>query len=235
MKIIISPAKQMKEVDIQLDYTSPLFLKKTEELVKHIQSLDYPTLKKVLKCNDKLASQAYDYYQLFHRQCTYPALMCYSGIQYQYMHSQIFEDIEIDYLQDHLYILSGLYGLLKPKDGIHFYRLEMQAKLPFSLYEFWKDEIAKAIEEGPILNLASEEYAKVIRKYRQLTDVRFVQFENGKYIEKGVYAKMARGAMVRYCAQNQIENISEIINFDEFGYSYQKELSTDNCYVFLRD
>ena len=151
------------------------------------------------------------------------------------MHSQVFDDSELDFLQNHLYILSALYGLLKPLDEIRCYRLEMQAKIPFRLYDFWKDDLARQINDPILLNLASEEYAKCIRKYKKLIDVRFVEKHKDKYVEKGVYAKMARGAMVRFIAINRIENIEEIKNFKEFDYEYAPEMSHEFLYVFKRN
>ncbi len=136
-------------------------------------------------------------------------------------------DDQIKYIQEHLYILSGFYGLLKPLDAITPYRLEMQTKCPFSLYDFWKDNLANQIDE-PILNLASEEYAKIIRKYKPLIDA--LSKKNGK--EKGVYAKMARGAMVRYLAENQIENIKDITQFSDLGYTFDASQSTEKNYIF---
>lgn len=235
MKIIISPAKQMKPVDLNLEMSEPIFLNKANELVLHIQNLEYDTLKKYLNCSDTLALQAYELYQSFEQQETSPALLTYAGIQYQYIHSQVFDDSELDFLQNHLYILSALYGLLKPLDEIRCYRLEMQAKIPFRLYDFWKDDLARQINDPILLNLASEEYAKCIRKYKKLIDVRFVEKHKDKYVEKGVYAKMARGAMVRFIAINRIENIEEIKNFKEFDYEYAPEMSHEFLYVFKRN
>ena len=235
MKIIISPAKQMKPVDLNLEMSEPIFLNKANELVLHIQNLEYDTLKKYLNCSDTLALQAYELYQSFEQQETSPALLTYAGIQYQYMHSQVFDDSELDFLQNHLYILSALYGLLKPLDEIRCYRLEMQAKIPFRLYDFWKDDLARQINDPILLNLASEEYAKCIRKYKKLINVRFVEKHKDKYVEKGVYAKMARGAMVRFIAINRIENIEEIKNFKEFDYEYAPEMSHEFLYVFKRN
>ena len=233
MKIIISPAKQMKDVDIQYEMSTPIYYEQSMELLKHIQSLTYPELKKYLKCSDALAQNAYDLFHNFERNHTSPALLSYSGIQYQYMHSNVFDDEQIQYLQEHLRILSGFYGILKPMDGIKFYRLEMQTKCPFSLYEYWNSLLADQLEDE-ILNLASEEYAKCIRKYKKLVDVRFCENIKGKLVEKGVYAKMARGAMVRYLAENKIEKIEDIIHFNEFGYTYSKEDSNDQLYIFIK-
>ena len=219
MKIIISPAKKMKIIDdVVIQCTTPLFLLKTTKLLHHLQSLDYEELKSYLKCSDTIAKNYT------------PAILSYSGIQYQYMAPHVFTDDQMKYIQEHLYILSGFYGLLRPLDAITPYRLEMQTKCPFSLYDFWKEDLAKQIDE-PILNLASEEYAKIIRKYKPLVDVRFIE-ENGK--EKGVYAKMARGAMVRYLAENKIEDIKDITSFNELDYVFDASQSTEKLYIFQK-
>lgn len=222
----------MKTIDdINMEYTTPLFLSKTTELLNHIQNLDYLELKSYLKCSDSIAKNTYEQFQnmSLDKNLT-PAILAYSGIQYQYMAPNVFTDNQIDYVQEHLYILSGFYGLLKPLDAITPYRLEMQTKCPFSLYEFWKDDLANQIDE-PILNLASEEYARIIRKYKPLVDVRFVE-ENGK--EKGVYAKMARGAMVRYLAENSIQDIKDITKFSDLGYAYDESQSTEKIIIFKK-
>lgn len=173
--------------DVVIQCTTPLFLLKTTKLLHHLQSLDYEELKSYLKCSDTIAKTTFEQFQNMSLDKNYtPAILSYSGIQYQYMAPHVFTDDQMKYIQEHLYILSGFYGLLRPLDAITPYRLEMQTKCPFSLYDFWKEDLAKQIDE-PILNLASEEYAKIIRKYKPLVDVRFIE-ENGK--EKGVYAKM---------------------------------------------
>ena len=184
-----------------------------------------------MKCSDTIAKTTYEQFQNMNldKNCT-PAILSYSGIQYQYMAPHVFTDDQMKYIQEHLYILSGFYGLLRPLDAITPYRLEMQTKCPFSLYDFWKEDLAKQIDE-PILNLASEEYAKIIRKYKPLVDVRFIE-ENGK--EKGVYAKMARGAMVRYLAENEIEDIKDITSFNELDYVFDASQSTEKLYIFQK-
>ena len=169
MKIIISPAKKMKIIDdVVIQCTTPLFLLKTTKLLHHLQSLDYEELKSYLKCSDTIAKTTYEQFQnmSLDKNCT-PAILSYSGIQYQYMAPHVFTDDQMKYIQEHLYILSGFYGLLRPLDAITPYRLEMQTKCPFSLYDFWKEDLAKQIDE-PILNLASEEYAKIIRKLKKM-------------------------------------------------------------------
>ena len=222
----------MKTIDdINIECTTPIFLSKTSELLNHIQSLDYPELKSYLKCSDTIAKNTYEqFHNMTLDKNTTPAILAYSGIQYQYMAPHVFTDDQMKYIQEHLYILSGFYGLLKPLDAITPYRLEMQTKCPFSLYDYWKDDLADKIDE-PILNLASEEYAKIIRKYKPLVDVRFIE-ENGK--EKGVYAKMARGAMVRYLAENNIQDIKDITKFSDLGYAYDESQSTEKMIIFKK-
>lgn len=235
MQIIISPAKQMKPVDDDnIQMTTPILETKSKDLLEHILSLDYETFKDYMKCSDKIATEAFDMYQSFKNSYASLAILTYSGIQYQYMKPGIFTDEENEYIQNHLWILSGLYGALRPHDGIKPYRLEMQTKCPFSLYDYWKDEIAKVLPDEVILNLASEEYAKCIRKYRKLIDVRFCVKENGKLKEKGVYAKMARGCMVRFLAENQINSVEEIKQFNELNYEFSKENSKDSLLVFVQ-
>lgn len=235
MHIIISPAKQMKRKDDFFGQESqPIFKNQAQELVSILQKMDKAALKKTMKISDKLTKDTYDLYQSFDfEKDPTPAIFSYSGIQYQYMEPGVLEDDSLAYLQSHLFILSGLYGILRPFDLIVPYRLEMQTKLEFSLYDYWKDQLANQIE-GPILNLASEEYAKCIRKYKPLIDVRFCEQEDGKLKEKGVYAKMARGAMVRFLAENKIEEIEQVKQFKEQGYTYSAEHSKDNLLVFIR-
>ncbi|WP_289184147.1 peroxide stress protein YaaA [uncultured Dubosiella sp.] len=234
MKIIVSPTKQMKfKDDFHIPYTTPAFLKESEVLREKLSALDFDTLKKTMKVSDKMAGKVYDLFHTGHpaRGC---ALLSYSGIAFQYMAPGVFTDREIEYVENHLRILSGLYGVLRPLDQIEGYRLEMQTKLPFSpfsLYDFWKDALAQALDDEIILNLASEEYAKCIRPYKPLIDVRFLDVD-GK--EKGVYVKMARGEMVRYMAENNIERVEDIRHFDRQNFAFCPERSNSRLYVFQK-
>ncbi len=219
--------------DFHIPYTTPAFLKESEVLREKLGALDFDTLKKTMKVSDKMAGKVYDLFHTGHpaRGC---ALLSYSGIAFQYMAPGVFTDREIEYVENHLRILSGLYGVLRPLDQIEGYRLEMQTKLPFSpfsLYDFWKDALAQALDDEIILNLASEEYAKCIRPYKPLIDVRFLDVD-GK--EKGVYVKMARGEMVRYMAENNIERVEDIRHFDRQNFAFCPERSNSRLYVFQK-
>ena len=236
MKIIISPAKKMNTcVDFADAQGLPRFLDRTQQLLDHLKTLDHDALKKLLSCSDAITTLNEERYaKMDLRAQTMPALLAYQGIQYQYMAPDVLEDLALAYLQKHLMILSGLYGLLRPFDWIAPYRLEMQARLPYSLYDFWQNKLADSIHEDLILNLASEEYAKAIRPYKKMIDVRFFEETGSKRIEKGVYVKMARGQMVRYLAQNQINDLSGVRSFNESGYAFQKDLSSKSEIVFTR-
>lgn len=243
MKIIISPAKKMMYEDIIPYKQMPVLLNKTESLMQYLKGLSYDELKKLLSCNDDIASLNFKRYEDMdlYRNLT-PAILSYDGIQYKYMAPQVFENSYFEYIEKHLRIISGFYGVLKPFDGITPYRLEMQAKLKTdfcsSLYDFWGDNIYREVKDDLIINLASEEYAKTVRRYLE-DDVRFVdcifgEMIGGKVREKGVYVKMARGEMVRFMAENDIQDINDIKNFNRLSFSYNDYLSEENKFVFLK-
>lgn len=247
MRIIISPAKKMKvDTDSFPCQATPLFLRNTEEICRKLQSMSYDELKKLWKCNDQIVKLNVQRLQDMdlHNRLT-PAVLAYEGIQYQYMAPGVFTDREYAYIQEHLRILSGFYGILRPFDGVTPYRLEMQAKLEIGeckdLYAYWGDCLAKTLfsETDCIINLASKEYSVCVSKYlpdsvRLITCV-FGEEKDGKVIEKGTMCKMARGEMVRYMAQNQIADPVQIQSFDRLNYRFDETRSDDNTYVFLRD
>ena len=247
MRIIISPAKKMKVDTDSFPYRDlPVFLSKTEEICGELQSMSYEELKKLWKCNDQIAQlnvRRLREMDLLGRLT--PAVLAYEGIQYQYMAPGVFTDQEFGYIQEHLRILSGFYGILRPFDGVTPYRLEMQAKLKIGeckdLYAYWGDRLAQTLcaESNCILNLASREYSICVSKYlpdtaRFITCV-FGEENDGKVIEKGTMCKMARGEMVRFMAQYQIEKPDQIKSFDRLNYRFDESRSDDSTYIFLRD
>ena len=246
MRIIISPAKKMNVDTDSFPYRDlPEFLTSTEELCRKMQSMSYEELKKLWKCNDQIAQlNVRRLGDMDLRKGLTPAVLAYEGIQYQYMAPGVFTDGAYAYIQEHLRILSGFYGVLKPFDGVTPYRLEMQAKLKIGqckdLYAYWGDRLAKALfaETDCILNLASKEYSICISKYLP-APVRFItcvfgEEKNGKVIEKGTMCKMARGEMVRFMAQNQIQTPEQIRSFDRLNYRFDGVRSDESTYVFLR-
>ncbi len=246
MRIIISPAKKMNENGDTLGhYQMPHFMKETEQLLAYLRSLSYTELKSIWKCNDNIAEQNYHRIQTMdlYKNLT-PSILSYDGIQYSYLGGVVLEHGQLEYLEEHLRILSGFYGILRPFDGVVPYRLEMQAVLKNwhtnSLYHFWKDSLATKLlsENNCILNLASKEYSKCIIPYLK-KDTAFVtcvfgEVQNEKVIEKGTYAKMARGEMVRFMAEYGIVSVEEIKQFNRLNYTYSEALSDEKKYVFIR-
>lgn len=247
MRIIISPAKKMNiEMDLLAWDSLPQFLPETEKLAEYLRSLEYEELKAVWKCNDKIAALNYERLQSMDLKKTLtPAILSYEGIQYQYMAPQVMEDKELLYVEEHLRILSGFYGILRPFDGVVPYRLEMQSRLPHfevnTLYQFWNHRLFDAIsqETDCILNLASREYSKCITAYnkgkQKIVTCVFGELIDGRVKEKGTYAKMARGEMVRFLAGRQSENIETAKEFDGLGYQFREELSDECSYVFVKE
>lgn len=246
MKVIISPAKKMNMDTDSLSYEElPCFLDKTKQLMDWIQALNLEECQKLWCCNDKLAKLNYDRFQFMdlERNLT-PAILSYEGIQYQYMAPGVFTTYELEYISEHLRILSGFYGVLKPFDGVVPYRLEMQAKVKAgdykNLYEFWGNNIYQEVidDSRVIVNLASKEYSKCVEKYLtskdQMVTCVFGEIKNDKVVQKGTMAKMARGEMVRFMAENQIEDVEKIKEFNRLEYVYREDLSNGKEYVFIK-
>lgn len=246
MRIILSPAKKMNVENDTLTYVDlPVFMKDTENILDWMQKLSYEEAKKLWGCNDQIAELNFQRFAQMdlYSQLT-PAILSYEGIAYQYMAPAIFEDGQFDYVQEHLRILSGFYGVLKPMDGVTPYRLEMQAKARISgtrnLYDYWGNRLYQEVldQSRIIVNLASKEYSKCVEKYLKPEDTYitciFGEMEKEKIVQKGVYAKMARGEMVRYMAEHQVEEPEEMKRFDRLGYQFSEELSTEKEYVWLK-
>ena len=246
MKIIISPAKKMNvnTDDFPVDKL-PVFIDDTRILCETIQKLSYAEAKALWKCNDKLAKLNYERFAgMDLERALTPALLSYEGLQYQHMMPVVFTSSAMDYVREHLRILSGFYGVLSPFDGVTPYRLEMQAALSVggsgNLYEFWGDRLYRAVldEDRTILNLASKEYSKAVEKYLQPEDrlitIVFGELADGRVKQKGTLAKMARGEMVRYLAEGGITDLERLKDFAGMGYQFAEEYSTGTVWTFLR-
>ena len=246
MRIIISPAKQMRvDTDVFTCSSLPVLMEKTEILMQWIRSLSYEDQKKLWACNDKIARQnAERFAHMDLRKSLTPAILSYDGIQYTYMAPAVFEDGQYEYVQEHLRILSGFYGVVKPLDGVVPYRLEMQAKAAVdghkNLYDFWGDSLYREVLDDSriIINLASKEYSKCIEKYLQPEDryitCIFGEPDGDKIVQKGVYAKMARGEMVRFMAGIHAEKPEQMKDFNWSGYHFDNDRSSDHEYFFVR-
>ena len=247
MRIIISPAKKMNvDTDSLSCQSLPVFIQQAELLANHLKAMSYADLKKIWKCNDKIAALNVQRLQNMNlRKNLTPAILAYEGIQYQYMAAGVFTDQEFAYVQEHLRIISGFYGILKPFDGVVPYRLEMQAKIRIgevgNLYDYWGNLPATLLsqETDCIINLASKEYSTCISRYlpasvRLLTCI-FGEELDGKIIEKGTMCKIARGEMVRFMAESQITNPEQIKTFDHLHYRFAPQYSNENKFVFTRN
>lgn len=247
MQIIISPAKKMRvDTDSFPIEALPQFMPQTEELLTRLRELSYGELKTLWKCSDQLVQLNQERLQkmdLYHNLT--PAILSYEGIQYQYMAPNIFTEAALRYIQDHLRILSGFYGVVRPFDGVTPYRLEMQAKLKIcdvkNLYSYWGTKISDLLfsETDCIVNLASKEYSLCVSQY--LPDgVRFItcvfgERKGSKIIEKGTMCKMARGEMVHFLADNQAETPADVQKFEELGYRFSPLDSSDTTFVFIKE
>lgn len=254
MLIVISPAKSL---DFENDpctnqFTQSDFLEHSEELMQTLRQKSKEELSKLMSISAKLADLNYDRNQNwqgpFDLKNAKQAVLAFKGDVYVGLAAETYTQADFDYAQQHLRILSGLYGLLRPLDLIQPYRLEMGTRMENTrgknLYQFWDDRITNTLndlmenhEEKVLVNLASNEYFKAV-KSKQLnvpviTPV-FKDFKNGKYKVISFLAKKARGWMTSYIIKNRLEQVEDIKGFDVEGYTYNKELSSEQEWVFTR-
>ena len=245
MKFLLSPAKKMNRDTDSLTWQDlPRFLPQAEQLWQAMGQMDAAALKALWKCNDRIAEQNVQRLRTGSlRTGLTPAILAYEGIAFQYMAPSVFTAEQFDYVQAHLRILSGLYGVLRPFDGVTPYRLEMQARLSVGgakdLYAFWGDRLAAALwaETDCIVNLASQEYSRCVSRFpvpgKRFINCVFGEEKDGKVVEKGTLCKMARGEMVRFAAEKAVTCPEQLKDFHRH-YRFVPERSTETEYVFLR-
>lgn len=244
MKIIIAPAMRMQvDGDSLPPQSQPQFLEQAQVLHTWLKHLSFEQAQQLWRCSVRLARLNYDQLQnTTLADAVTPAVLAYIGLQYQALAPGVLTQPALDYLQAHLRIMSGFYGLLRPFDAVIPYRLEMQSKPVLDskqdLYQVWGQRLYQALDfkQEPVVNLASWEYAKAITPYLQPTDqfitCRFGKFQNGRVKQQATAAKIARGTMVRYLAEHQITTIDALKEFNQLNYRYLPELSTANELVF---
>ena len=252
MKIVISPAKSLNfENQAPTDqYSQGQFLNQAERLNKVLKKKSARVLSKLMSISPALGSLNYERNQVwslpFTPENAKQAIFAFSGEVYRGLDANSLTANKIDQLQDKLRILSGQYGLLKPLDLMQAYRLEMSTKLKVgrkpNLYQFWGSSITTALNDELqndelFVNLASNEYYKVIKpkelKVPIITPI-FRDFKNGEYKIIMTFAKLARGLMVRYIIDNNIETIDHLKGFDVNGYAFDANMSTETELVFTR-
>ncbi|WP_284450327.1 peroxide stress protein YaaA [Spongiibacter tropicus] len=254
MLMLISPAKTL-DFDTPshtAQYSQPDFLDKSKQLIGELRSLAPQDISALMKISDKLGTLNYqrfaDWQTPFAPDNAKQAVLAFRGDVYTGLDADSMSDDDLAFAQQHLRILSGLYGLLRPLDLIQPYRLEMGTKFANArgknLYEFWGNDITEAInaqlkEAGPlVVNLASNEYFGAVKpkalNAEMVTPV-FKDFKNGKYKIISFYAKKARGLMSAYIIKNRITDAEQLKTFDVDGYYFSPEESSDSEWVFLRD
>jgi cytoplasmic iron level regulating protein YaaA (DUF328/UPF0246 family) len=251
---LVSPAKKLDfESEWNVDgVTQPQFLEHTAELVDVAKGLSKSSLQSLMKLSDKLGQLNYDRYQRFSTPFTpdnaRPAVLAFRGDTYVGLDADTLSGDDLSYAQEHLGILSGLYGVLRPLDLMQAYRLEMGTKLANprgeDLYDFWGERLAEACndavaghKDGSVISLASNEYIKAVKpkalKGRFIT-CHFKELKDGEPKVVGLFAKRTRGAMARYMIQNRVETPEGLKAFQEDGYSFIEALSDEHNYVFVR-
>lgn len=235
----------MKDEEIHIGAQSiPIFESDARKLVELLSSMTKEELKNALGVDGRLLDECFLLYKNidFDTCPRNAALPFYKGIQYSYMASDVFSDEEYSFLQEHLIILSALFGALRPLDGIPAHRLEMKSRLkPFGypdLYAYWKDRVAKTLDDGLVLNLASDEYAKMVLPHlkKDIEVIKVSFYEKGKngLIEKGVHVKMLRGMLVRFIASNRIADLKGVMEFLPPGFALEKGAKREKEIVFIK-
>ena len=253
MQILMSPAKLMSfpEKKDRFTTTKPLFPDKTKELITVCQQLSEKEIGTIMEINPRMARDVYEQFQTFYFNSTprRAAALAYHGIAYTGLNASDFSDDDVAFAQRHLNIISGLYGMLRPFDLIRPYRLEMQRQIVppgyRTLYEFWQEAVIKYLvarfkkEDKTIINVASNEYAKLIRKNAlhagiRIIDVRFLQLEHNDFKQIVVHSKKARGLMARYIIKNRLVDVEDVKGFHYEEYSFHPALSKENEWIFVR-
>ena len=274
MITIISPAKNMRKSEEwknligENELSCPKLYEKSNEVLAHMKEYITEEMRAIMKIKENLAQLNYCRFQRMKPiSCCKnakdgkenpkftgktPAIFAYDGIQYKSIAPESISKDGIEFLNDHIRIISGLYGVLRPFDMIDEYRLEMQTKVKVNdksnLYSFWDGSISKSIAddlggEGIVLNLASKEYSKTVEKYFDskkseskisLITCTFKVEKSGKLKVESTASKKARGYMVKYIAENKIDDIEGIKKFNCDGFKYTEEESTEKEIVFVK-
>ncbi len=253
MQILISPAKTLdfETPSPTTKYTQPHYLNHSAQLIDICRKLTAENLIELMKISPKLAELNVERFkrwqQPFNLENAKQAIFALKGEVYQHLDANTLCESDIDFAHTHMYILSGLYGLLRPLDLIQPYRLEMGVKLPNpkgkNLYAFWKDTLTNDLnlavpKDDFILNLASQEYFKAIdtkKLQAKIITPIFKDEKNGRYKVISFFAKRARGRFARWAIQNQLKHIEQLTAFNSAGYTFTPSQSTDTSLVFQRE
>lgn len=250
MKIILSPTKTMMNSQFKIEdspSSMPFFQKEAIHIHQLLKGFSNQKIKALMKLSENLNVQTINDIQLWDSEKSYkkPAVYAYQGTSFKYLEPLKWKLSDADYAQNHLLILSGLYGVLRPFDWINKYRLEMGLKFQLdsskNLTQFWKDKITKYFnsfeQDKFIINLASKEYSNVLTNTSlNSTIIDCVFYEKSKNSLKvvGSYSKAARGSMANFIVKNKLESIEDLERFNELGYNFLSEESSNTKLVFVR-
>lgn len=257
LKFILSPAKKMNVVEgPPYAQTQPKNLDLALKLAQILQDMSASELQSLWQCSDKILQQNLPRIaRLSQTMSTDPsaltaAILSYEGIQYQHLNASVMDDRQLKWMNQHVYIVSGLYGALRPFDGITPYRLEMQARLQskgcLNLYQFWNKQILQTIisddPEALIVNVASKEYAKAVVPHAKNADIKVVSCLFGTinpktktFKQKSTESKEARGSFVRWCAERQVSSVQELRAFNEKNYHLASDYSKPDTLIFVHE
>lgn len=239
----------MKQDGERKPISVPMFLAQTKKIVKVLQQYSEQDLQSLMKIKEPLAMRVKEQFEsIVFDQLGTSAIEAYDGLQFKYMDVSTWDEADFQYALEHVRILSGLYGIVKPLDSIYPYRLEMQTKIQVAgckdLYAYWEQDISKEFQkelqsqEYPgIINLASKEYDKVIRKHihkEQFIDIIFQVEKKGKRKVEATASKMARGAMIRFVVKHKVQRLEQLYEFCEDGYQMDHDLSNPQQIVFYK-
>ncbi len=248
MMILLSPSKKQNFVpeNFYSNFTHPIFQEKTLEIVKILQQFSVPDISRLMDISNDLAQLNYKRYQNFNHsdQELKQAILAFKGDVYSYLEFSKYQAEHYQFLQDHFFVLSGLYGILKPLDLIKPHRLEMGTSLKIyennNLYELWRKDITSFLNNEPhnvIINLASNEYFNVIdikQINHPIITISFKEYRNNTLKTIALNAKRARSMMSNYIILNKIENIEELKDFDVSGYKFSNAHSTASTFTFIK-
>lgn len=253
MLFVLSPAKTLDfETPCNKETSYPKFQKEALELIGVLKEKSPEEIQNLMDLSENLAELNAHRYQKFAKakntKRAKQAVYAFKGDVYVGLEAEELSDDDLLYAQEHLRILSGLYGILKPLDLIQPYRLEMGTRLAFddyrTLYAYWADKLSKELNKQSkkvanktLINLASQEYFKAVdlkALKMNVIDVEFLDNKNGQYKIISFFAKKARGLMAQYIIKNRIENVEDLQGFDYEGYFYDAASSTENKLIFKR-
>ena len=235
-----------------VEFTQPVFQEKSEQLIKKLRSLSRRKIGQLMKISPALSELNYNRYQAwqlpFNSDNSRPAVYAFRGDVYLGFEADTLRAEDEAFAQEHIRILSGLHGVLRPMDLIQPHRLEMGTRLPVrrkkNLYDFWKADIAGSLKEelggngsSVIVNLASNEYFKSVDTDKlpvRIVTCHFKELRDGEYRSLMLFVKQARGKMARYIVDNRVTDVEQVKGFDRDGYGFSESLSTENEWVYVR-